>query len=82
MDYTGDMEGPVHVRTRFECWTYPNMNKSILAYMATYQNMPSCDMRDIHCKMNGKDSKLELQQPIKIPTKQSGPNSWVPGAKR
>jgi hypothetical protein len=53
-----------------------------LASMAIYMSMPLCNIRDIHCKMKGQISKLELWQPIKIPTKESGPNNCAPGAKR
>jgi len=50
--------------------------------MATYTSMPPCNIREIRCKIKGQISKLELRQPIKIPTKESGPNNWAPGAKR
>ena len=52
------------------------------ATIATYKNMPPCHLRDRHYQMKVQISKLELQQPIKIPTKESGANYWAPGAKR
>jgi hypothetical protein len=58
------------------------INILVWATIATSKSMPPHNMRDRHCQIKGQISKLELWQPIKIPTKESGPNNWVPQAKR
>jgi hypothetical protein len=70
----GSNAGPIPKRMKI-------INILVWATIATYKSMPPRHMRDRHYQMKGQISKLELRQPIKIPTKESGANNWAP-AKR
>jgi hypothetical protein len=72
---------PFHVCPPFYTLTSPMTQTWRLPASPICTQQPH-NVRDIHCQMKGQISKLEVWQLIKTRTKESGPNNWVPGAKK